>query len=89
MASSISTIFDQTTWQWLTDRMSYLQGDLNNPETYRRLGEHLTELDKTAGTAGNCLFYLAVADRFFSPAVAALGAADLTYRRRTASGAGS
>ena len=70
--------FDQATWQWLTDRMSYLPGDLNNPETYRRLGEHLTELDKTAGTAGNRLFYLAVADRFFGPTVAALGAADLT-----------
>jgi glucose-6-phosphate 1-dehydrogenase len=55
-----------------------LPGDLNNPETYRRLGEHLTELDKTAGTAGNRLFYLAVADRFFGPAVAALGAANLT-----------
>jgi glucose-6-phosphate 1-dehydrogenase len=70
--------FDQATWQWLTDRMSYLPGDLNNPDTCRRLGEHLTELDKTAGTAGNRLFYLAVADRFFGPAVAALGAADLT-----------
>jgi glucose-6-phosphate 1-dehydrogenase len=70
--------FDQTTWQWLTTRMSYLPGDLNNPETYRRLGEHLTGLDKTAGTAGNRLFYLAVADRFFGPAVAALGAAGLT-----------
>jgi glucose-6-phosphate 1-dehydrogenase len=34
--------FAQTTWQWLTERMSYLLGDLNNPETYRRLGEHLT-----------------------------------------------
>ncbi|MGO9396999.1 MAG: glucose-6-phosphate dehydrogenase, partial [Xanthobacteraceae bacterium] len=61
--------FDQTTWQWLTDRMSYLPGDLNNPENYRRLREHLTELDKTAGTAGNRLFYLAIADRFFGPAV--------------------
>ena len=67
--------FDQATWQWLTDRMSYLPGDLNNPDTYRRLGEHLTELDKTAG---NRLFYLAVADRFFGPAVAALGAPNLT-----------
>jgi hypothetical protein len=27
--------------------------------------EHLVELDKTAGPAGNYLFYLAVADRFF------------------------
>jgi glucose-6-phosphate 1-dehydrogenase len=73
--------FDQTTWQWLTDRMSYMPGDLTNPQTYRQLGEHLAELDKTAGTAGNRLFYLAVADRFFGPAVAALGAAKLTEQK--------
>ena len=36
--------FDQATWQWLTTRMSYLSGDLNNPETYRRLGEHLDRI---------------------------------------------
>src|SRR6476646_8324876 len=47
---------DQNVWQWLTDRMSYLQGDLNDPETYRRLHGHLAELDKTTGTAGNYLF---------------------------------
>jgi glucose-6-phosphate 1-dehydrogenase len=68
---------DQTAWRWLTERMSYLQGDLNDPTTYRRLREHLANLDKTAGTAGNHLFYLAVADRFFSVAVAGLGAAGL------------
>jgi|SRR5581483_3210774 glucose-6-phosphate 1-dehydrogenase len=73
--------FIPTTWQWLTERMSYLPGDLTNPDTYRRLDEHLTGLDKTAGTAGNRLFYLAVADRFFGPAVVALGAAGLTAER--------
>jgi glucose-6-phosphate 1-dehydrogenase len=31
---------DQTAWQWLTERMSYLQGDLNNPQTYRSLDAH-------------------------------------------------
>src|SRR5260370_41162478 len=67
----------QTAWRWLTDRMSYLQGDLNDPGSYRRLGEHLTGLDQTAGTAGNRLFYLAVADRFFGVVVAGLGAAAL------------
>src|ERR1700740_3547091 len=70
--------FVQSTWQWLTERMSYLPGDLTNPETYRRLGEHLAGLGKTSGTAGKRLFYLAVADRFFGPTVAALGAAGLT-----------
>jgi glucose-6-phosphate 1-dehydrogenase len=72
---------DQTPWRWLTDRMSYLPGDLNDPGTYRRLGEHLAGLDKTAGTAGNHLFYLAVADRFFAVAVAGLGAAGLVTER--------
>jgi glucose-6-phosphate 1-dehydrogenase len=69
---------DQNAWRWLTERMSYLQGDLNDPATFHRLGEYLAKLDRTAGTAGNCLFYLAIADRFFAAAVAGLGAAGLT-----------
>jgi glucose-6-phosphate 1-dehydrogenase len=69
---------DQTAWRWLTDRMSYVQGDLNDPGAYQKLGGHLAELDKSAGTEGNHLFYLAIADRFFSTVVAALGKADLT-----------
>src|SRR5437762_9527953 len=28
---------DRNAWQWLTDRMSYLQGDLTDAEMYRRL----------------------------------------------------
>jgi glucose-6-phosphate 1-dehydrogenase len=68
---------DQDAWRWLTERMNYLQGDLGDPATYRRLGEHLANLDRTSGTAGNYLFYLAVADRFFGIAVAGLGAAGL------------
>jgi glucose-6-phosphate 1-dehydrogenase len=68
---------DKTAWQWLTDRMSYLQGDLNDPQAYSRLDAHLVKLDKSAGTSGNRLFYLAIADRFFSVAVAGLGAAGL------------
>ena len=68
---------DEAAWKWLVERMSYVQGDLSDPATYRRLGEHLSGLDQSAGTAGNYLFYLAVADRFFSIAVARLGAAGL------------
>jgi glucose-6-phosphate 1-dehydrogenase len=69
---------DQTSWRWLTSRMSYLQGDLNDPGMHQRLSKHLAELEKSAGTAGNCLFYLAVADRFFEVVLAGLGAAGLT-----------
>ena len=66
---------DQDAWRWLTGRMSYLQGDLTDPGMYQRLGAHLAKLDKSAG---NYLFYLAVADRFFEPVVAGLGASGLT-----------
>ena len=61
--------------------MSYLQGDLTDPATYRRLGEHLATLDKSAGAPGNHLFYLAIADRFFGTVVAGLGAAGLTTEK--------
>src|SRR5262245_19443575 len=47
---------DENAWRFLTDRMTYLQGNLTEPRTYRRLTEHLAELDKTGGTAGNYLF---------------------------------
>jgi glucose-6-phosphate 1-dehydrogenase len=68
---------DQSVWRWLSDRMTYLQGDLNDPGAYALLRDHLAALDRTAATAGNYLFYLAVADRFFAPAIAGLGAAGL------------
>ncbi|MET1028880.1 MAG: glucose-6-phosphate dehydrogenase [Dongiaceae bacterium] len=72
---------NDSAWHWLTDRMTYLQGDLNDPATYNRLGEHLAGLDKASGTAGNYLFYLAVAERFFSVVVAGLGAAGLVTEK--------
>jgi glucose-6-phosphate 1-dehydrogenase len=72
---------DEAAWRWLTDRMTYVQGDLNDPALYRRLGEHLADSDSKAGTAGNYLFYLAIADRFFGTTVSALGGAALTNEK--------
>jgi len=72
---------DRDAWRSLTERMSYLQGDLNDPGMHDRLGKHLAKLDETAGTAGNYLFYLAVADRFFGVVVARLAAAGLVTER--------
>src|SRR5215475_14605239 len=63
---------NQAAWQWLADRMTYLQGDFTDPGTYSRLRDHLTHLDSTAG---NYLFYLAVSDRFFSTAIHGLATA--------------
>jgi len=68
---------DQTAWRWLTDRMTFVKGDFTDLQAYGQLKEHLAGLDKTAGTAGNHLFYLAVPDRFFGSIVASLGKADM------------
>src|ERR1700693_3866167 len=45
-AGGDSAQVDQEVWKWLTSRMSYLQGDLNNPATYEALKSKLSELDK-------------------------------------------
>ena len=58
--------------------MTYLQGDLDRSADLQPARASIwRSCDKTAGTAGNHLFYLAVADRFFSVVVAGLGAAGL------------
>jgi glucose-6-phosphate 1-dehydrogenase len=68
---------DRSAWRWLSERMTYLQGDINDPHSYVQLRNQLAALDRSKKTAGNYLFYLAVADRFFAPAIAQLGAAGL------------
>lgn len=69
---------NQEVWDWLTGRMSYVQGDLTKPESYQALKAKLEESDRTSGTGGNYLFYLAIADRFFGTVVEHLGESGLT-----------
>jgi glucose-6-phosphate 1-dehydrogenase len=57
--------------------MCYLQGDLTKAESYQALQATLAETDKRDGTAGNYLFYLAIADRFFGTVVEELGRSGL------------
>ena len=68
---------DQDTWKWMVSRMSYVKGDLNDPGSYDKLKAKLEEVDGKSNTAGNYLFYLAVADRFFAPVVHHLGHSGL------------
>jgi glucose-6-phosphate 1-dehydrogenase len=68
---------NQQKWKWLTDRMFYVQGDLNNPESYQKLKGRLAEVDTNQRTNGNYIFYLAIADRFFGSTVEQIGKAGL------------
>jgi glucose-6-phosphate 1-dehydrogenase len=65
---------DEDTWKHLTGHMTYIRGDLNDEGLYQKLKQHI---DQPSDTGGNCLFYLAVADRFFAPVVTQLGKAGL------------
>jgi len=71
--------FDSNSWDWLTGRMSYVQGDLTEEACYARLVDHLDELEADGGTEGNRLFYLALADRFFGEVSDRLGAFGLAH----------
>jgi len=76
-ASDGNASVNQDKWKWLADRMFYVQGDLNNPDSYQKLKAKLAEVDSSKGTAGNYLFYLAIADRFFGSTVEQIGKAGL------------
>ena len=70
--------FDEAAWARLVDRMSYVQGDITEPELYGTLAEILAEAARSKGTQGNVIFHLAVAGRVFSEVVDQLAKAGLT-----------
>ena len=69
---------DEASWKQLADKMSCVQGDLTKPELYEKLRGALDEAEKLHGTAGNAIFYLAIADRLFGTVVEQLGNGKLT-----------
>jgi len=68
-------------WSDFAHRFSYLAGDYDDPETYRRLAERLDQLEEDAGHAspGNRLFYLAVPPVLYTIIVEQLGQAGLAH----------
>ncbi len=69
---------DAGSWDRLAASMSYVKGDFCDAGTYERLRDHLAERDRKDGLDHNCLFYLAVPDRFFAPIVESLARVELT-----------
>jgi glucose-6-phosphate 1-dehydrogenase len=63
----------------LAETARYLGGDYDDPNTYARLGELLAELDRTLGTAGGRLFYLATPPQAFPHVVDGLAGAGLNH----------
>jgi glucose-6-phosphate 1-dehydrogenase len=51
---------DDTVWDDFASRMHYVAGKFEDPANFEKLREKLEELDKTNGTRGNRLYYLAI-----------------------------
>jgi glucose-6-phosphate 1-dehydrogenase len=64
-------------WNWLAARISYLQGDFDDPAAYKNLAQLLEKTDKAHNAGGNFLFYLATPPQVFGTIVQQLGDAGL------------
>ncbi|PWG82026.1 glucose-6-phosphate dehydrogenase [Pararcticibacter amylolyticus] len=58
---------DPEKWKSFISSVTYLQSDINDPGSYRSLGETLDSLDKQWQVRANRLFYLSVAPQFIEP----------------------
>ena len=74
----VTAPFDARAWEFLAARMTHLKGDVTDPDMYDRLAQALKEAESEHSTAGNVVFYLAVAASLFGPVVERLAAAGLT-----------
>ena len=68
---------ESTMWEWFERRIYYLSGDFGDPETFQRLQDLLSGVDKDHGTQRNYFFYLATAPNFFCEIVQQLGRSGL------------
>jgi glucose-6-phosphate 1-dehydrogenase len=69
-------------WPEFANHLVFVPGTFDEPAGYARLKERLDELDRTHGTRGNRLYYLAVAPEFFATIIQQLGQAGLIYPAR-------
>ncbi len=67
------------TWDWLAERLYYLSGDFNDEQTFVQLKGRLQQLESERSTAGNVVFYLATAPKYFAPLQVHARAQGLTH----------
>jgi glucose-6-phosphate 1-dehydrogenase len=69
---------DAKPWESLCSRLHYIPSDADDAATFRQLAEFLEKLDAKHETAGNILFYLALAPALFAKVAEQLAAAGLS-----------
>jgi glucose-6-phosphate 1-dehydrogenase len=69
-------------WPQFRNRISYLSGSYDDPETYRRLAGMLSQYDAESDAGCNRLFYLAIPPVLYAPVVKELGRAGLSHSEK-------
>ena len=64
-------------WNGFAEKVSYLAGGYDDPDTYRRLGQRLAQLDTKVGTKSNRVYYLATPPHLYPVVIEQLGRAGL------------
>jgi glucose-6-phosphate 1-dehydrogenase len=70
---------EKDAWDSFSQRISYQHLDFADPSGFDNLASHLDELDKTHGTRGNRLFYLATQPSQFAEISSQLGRVGLDH----------
>src|SRR5712691_9242527 len=65
---------DNAVWENFAQSLFYVQGDFTDGQAYVRLNQKLQECDRTRGTGGRRIYYLAVPPQFFPVIAKLLGA---------------
>jgi glucose-6-phosphate 1-dehydrogenase len=68
----------QADWDHFQEMTTYQQADFNDPGTYSRLSEYLTQVDAHWSTKANHIFYLATPPALFGIIASRLGEAGLS-----------
>src|SRR5258706_1120974 len=68
---------DDAVWDNFAKGLFYVRGDFSEPEGFLRLNQRLQECDKTRGTRGRRIYYLAVPPQLFPVIADLLGAEQM------------
>jgi glucose-6-phosphate 1-dehydrogenase len=75
---------DDAVWENFARGLFYVSGEFTDPDGYRRLRERLEECDRTRGTGGRRIYYLAVPPEFFPDISKILGSEGMVHDPETA-----
>ncbi|HEY2804925.1 MAG TPA: glucose-6-phosphate dehydrogenase [Gemmatimonadales bacterium] len=67
-------------WEKFSPHLSHIKGELNDPGTYKKIGDRLGELGKGFGENGGHLFYLAIPPSLYPVVIEQLAASGIAPR---------